>query len=151
MRAGPFLPLVALLGTSFAFAAEPRLEWNFRIEKGEDAREATLVATAAVPEGYIVYASDFDAPIGPRRARLRLDESSAARTEGDLESVASRRRRDETFNTEYSYFAGRAEVRQKLRLTGEGSRISGRVDGQTCHEADGTCTLFRQPFDLPLP
>lgn len=128
------------------------LQWSWRIENGGAARdELTLVAVAKIPAGYIVYGSDFKGALGPRPSRLRITDADSAQPEGDFISVAARRRTDEALGTEYSYFEHQAEFRQKLRRPAGATRVAGRLEGQTCYETDGTCALFRETFDLPLP
>lgn len=127
------------------------LQWTTRLERGAGTDELTLVLEASIAEGYIVYGSDFTAELGPRPSRLRLDAGAPVQADGGLASVASKRRKDKNLGTEYSYFEGRAEYRQRLRRTATSGTVSGRIEGQTCFETDGTCTLFRQTFSLPLP
>jgi hypothetical protein len=147
------LTLTAGSGTLRAaseFGRSDALEWSWSIEPG--AGDAyTLVAVAKIATGYIVYGSDFKGDIGPRPSRLKFDPASGGQPDGALASVAPKRRTDKTLGTEYSYFADRAEFRQRLRRPAGAKRVTGRIEGQTCYETDGTCALFRQSFDLPLP
>ena len=55
------------------------VQWSWRIEaSGAAKNELTLVATAKIPEGYIVYGSDFKGALGPRPSRLRITDASSA-------------------------------------------------------------------------
>ncbi len=106
------------------------VQWSWRIEtNGAAKNELTLVATAKIPEGYIVYGSDFKGALGPRPSRLRITDASSAQADGELQSVAAHRRTDKALGTEYSYFEHQAEFRQKLRRPDGATRVTGRVEG----------------------
>lgn len=127
---------------------EESLRWSWRLERAGN--DLTLVATGRIPEGYIVYGSDFKGGVGPRPSRIKLAEGDSVQPDGALESVSPRRRTDKTIGAEYSYFEHQAEFRQKLVLQASATHVAGRIEGQACHESDGTCQLFRQAFDVPI-
>lgn len=110
-----------------------------------------LEFTGRIKPGYIVYGSDFEANLGPNPTRVRF-EPAAAVTPGDsLKSVGTKKGKDKAFNTDYTYFEGEAKLSQVITVAPGTRRVTGTLRGQTCHEADGTCTLFRSAFDIPLP
>jgi thiol:disulfide interchange protein DsbD len=140
------------LATASVAADEPSLQWRWHIEPSgaQVGDQAELVFSAEIPAGFIVYASDFSGELGPRPAKLSIDSNDAIELSGALQAVNSQRRRDQTFGTEYSYFAGHAEFRQKIRVLRKAVTIAARIDGQTCQENDGLCALFREPFSIAL-
>lgn len=142
--------LVSALGADVASA--PRLQWTVAAlpSDADTGDEVELRFVASIPQGLIVYSSDFVAQLGPRPARLSLDANDAIALTGPLQAIGSQRRTDKTFGSEYSYFAGRAELRQHARLLKDSARLEGSIVGQTCNERDGVCTLFREPFTLEL-
>lgn len=103
-----------------------------------------------IPDGIIVYSSDFAAALGPRPARFTFEPNDGVALNGPVQAIRPQRRTDRTFGTEYSYFAGRAEFVQKVRLLKTGTVLRGRINGQTCQEKDGVCTLFEEPFAIQL-
>ena len=128
------------------------VNWQIRItpQSAHEGDEADLVFSAEIARGWILYSSDFTADIGPRPARFRFDPSEAAALLGAVRAISPLRRKDRTWHSEYSYFQGRAEFRQRVRITARPAHISGRIDGQACHEEDGTCTLIHKEFDLSV-
>ncbi len=151
------LLLASLLGLSAAMADvgpgggdAAALQWNWRIEAGSPSDEVTLVVTADIATGYIVYGSNFKSDLGPNPTRLRLAQGQELELTQALQSVNPKRRKDKSFGTEYTYFEGHAEFRQRLKVRAGATHVAGTVTGQSCHETDGTCTLFRQNFDLAL-
>jgi thiol:disulfide interchange protein DsbD len=143
---------LALSAISIASADEPALKWQWHVEprtvKAGD--EVELVFSAAIPEGFILYSSDFKAELGPRPAKLVFDANDAFEVQGAPTPVNAQRRKDKTFGTEYTYFEQHAEFRQKVRVLKPGATLSGRIDGQTCQEKDGLCMLFKEPFKITL-
>jgi hypothetical protein len=142
--------LAAALRAEIGGASE--LHWTVsavpREAKAGDEIELHFVAD--IPEGVIVYSSDFTAALGPRPARFSFDANDAIELTEGVRAVQSKRRSDKTFGTEYSYFVGRAEFVQKARLLKDSAHVQGRIKGQTCREKDGVCTLFEEPFTIEL-
>jgi thiol:disulfide interchange protein DsbD len=151
------LLLAQLLGLPAVMAGGPggatdALQWNWRVEAPDKSRPdvVTLVLTADIAPGYIVYGSNFKGGLGPNPTRLRLKDGQGVEVNLPLESVNPRRRKDRDFGTEYTYFEGHAEFRQRLNVRTDTTQVAVTVSGQSCHEADGTCTLFSQPLDIKL-
>ena len=122
------------------------IEWSWTLQPA-DARpgsEAELVLVARLAPHWVVYSSDFKADIGPLPARLRKKPQSAVQLVDGLRSISASRKKDESLNVEYGYFAGRAELRQRLKLPEDGSAAELTLNGQACNETDGTCHLIRQ-------
>lgn len=145
----------ALLLAAFALRADvgtPELHWTISAlpETADAGDEVELRFVAAIPAGTIVYSSDFSAPLGPRPARFTFEANDAIVLAGPVQAIRSQRRTDKTFGTEYSYFAGRAEFVQKARLLKDSATLKGQINGQTCQEKDGVCTLFKEPFAVEL-
>lgn len=146
-----FLAAAAMVA-AVVHADEPSLQWQWRVEpsNAQPGDVAELVFSAAIPEGFILYSSDFSSELGPRPAKFTFESSDVIELKGPIKAVQSQRRKDKTFGTEYSYFATRAEFRQKIRVLKSGASIAGRIDGQTCQERDGLCLLFKEPFSIRL-
>lgn len=152
------LAFVALSASFFPLASvandadTPEIKWTVSTEpvQARDGDEVEIRFVADLPEGIIVYASDFDAALGPRPARISFDPSADVELSGPLQALRSQPGKDKVFGTDYTYFDGRAELVQKVRLLKGGTRLSGRIEGQTCQLKDGLCTLFREPFAVDL-
>lgn len=152
MRALLLAGSLALAATTAAFADESGLQWQWRVEPSsvKAGDEAEIVFSAAIPDGLILYSSDFAAELGPRPAKFVFEASDSVELRGPVAAVQSQRRKDKVFGTEYTYFANRAEFRQKVRVLKDGANVTGRIDGQTCQERDGVCLLFKEPFTIRL-
>jgi hypothetical protein len=143
---------LALASISAARADETGLQWQWRTEPStvKAGDEAEIVFSVAIPEGLILYSSDFAAELGPRPAKFVFEASDAVELKGPVTAVQSQRRKDKVFGTEYTYFEKQAEFRQKVRVLKTGANLAGRIDGQTCQEKDGVCLLFKEPFSVRL-
>lgn len=146
--------VAALSVDAAACAAEDgqTLRWQVAIvpAQAKPGDEVEVVFRAQIGEGWILYSSDFEVEIGPRPAKFTFDANPALSLIGPVQAVGSKRKKDATFGSEYSYFATQAEFRQKAKLLAPVKSVSGRIDAQTCFEASGVCELFREKFDASL-
>jgi hypothetical protein len=146
------LAMLAALSVSLpatAQVAASPVEWNAQAVKGAQPLTYELRFTGRIAEGYIVYASDFGIDVGPRPTRIRLADDVTAR--GTLQSTGARSRKDPAFSGEYRFFEGAARLSQQVIVKDGVTHASGTLVGQICHEADGTCSLFNQKFEIALP
>ena len=147
--------LLALALTSAPPASaqeDVELDWRWEAEPVAGAAgEVELVATAAIRDGWIVYGADFDAgDFGPRPAKLAVDAGGKAVQAVRSEGAQPRSDRNFAGEYRYTYFAGQATFRQRVRLEPGARQVSGTLAGQSCYEASGLCTLFRASFAVVL-
>ncbi len=146
-----------LLALSFAVSAQvgpsDAVNWSTRVEPVKGAQGERLFRLqfeGRISEGYIIYGPDFDAELGPRPTRLRLD-GDAVKARDALLPAGTQRGKDKVFKTDYTYFQGQARLSQVIAAPAGVDKVSGRIVGQTCYEADGTCALFTSRFEVALP
>lgn len=146
------------LATLVSHAQEERgdnvLQWSWRIEPVAGARdEVDLVIDAQIRPGWILYSSDF-APtdFGPKRATIIINKADGTAV-GDVRPIGMSRGTGKEPGREfvYTYFAGKASLRQRVRQQEDAHAISGVVSGQACLEESGLCTLVRQAFSVTVP
>ncbi|UWX03969.1 disulfide bond formation protein DsbD [Pseudoxanthomonas sp. NC8] len=148
-----FLLAAALPAWPLQAQEEPEaLLWQERVERVAGADDQVdLVLTAQVHEGWIVYGSDFEpGDFGPRPARLVVQAGGQAVQ--PVRSDGAQQRTGSNFAGEYhyTYFDGVATFRQRVRVEAGARQVSGVLNGQSCYEASGLCTLFREPFAIAL-
>lgn len=136
-----------------ALAQDPgELAWQSRAEPVAGAPgEVDLVFTAPIEHGWIVYGSDFQpGDFGPRPAKVVVKAGGEASQ--PAQSVGAHSRSDRNFAGEYTYtyFAEAATFRQRVKLAAGATEVSGVLNGQSCFEESGLCTLFRAPFAVAL-
>lgn len=141
--------LLVLMALAAVPAGAAELQWSWRVEAAS-ADEVELVFVAQIPAGWILYSSDFKADLGPRPAQFTFGPAEVIELRGPVQAVSSQKAQDRTWKTDYTYFAKRAEFRQKAKPLQAGATVEARVEGQTCHEADGLCELFRESFSVKV-
>lgn len=132
-----------------AFAQEKSVtRWSVTLSQSAPkvGDEIEVIFRATINPGWIVYASDFKADLGPQPTQFLFDDTKAFKTVGEIISVNPQRKKDKTWDTEYAYFEQQAEFRQKIRVLEASVVVAGRIKGQLCNERDGTCTLFEEKF-----
>lgn len=144
------LALVSTIPVGAGEDAATAVLWSWQLQP-LDARpgsEAELVLVARIAPHWVVYSSDLEAGVGPLPAKLRKKPQSAVQLIEGLRSIGASRKQDATWNAEISYFAERAELRQRVKLPRDGSPVEVILSGQACYEADGTCHLLRQDISV---
>ena len=149
MRLTLAIALLALISTIPVGAEEDAataVQWSWQLlpRDAKPGGEAELVLVARIAPQWVVYSSDFQAELGPQPTRLKKKPQSGLQLTEPLRSIGAHRKKDADLNVEYGYFAERAELRQRLRLPGDGSPVELTLNGQACYEANGTCHLIRQ-------
>lgn len=127
--------------------------WSYSIEPAvvEVGKEAELVLQATIEDGWYLYASDFDPNLGPIVTALTLSSSDAFRVVGKLVSEHPKKKFDEIWGGEITYFVGNATFRQKIKILKENPRLSGTVEYQTCTIKDGACVSGENDFEVVVP
>jgi opacity protein-like surface antigen len=154
-HAGLIVLAAALLAAPLAAVhAADAVQWSTTVTPVKAADGSTqyrLDFTGRITPGYIVYGSDFESGLGPNPTRVRYEPAAAVTPRERLLSTGARKGTDKSFNTPYTYFEGEAKLSQVVTVAAGARTVTGTIRGQTCHEADGTCQLFRASFELPLP
>lgn len=135
-------------------AANEVASWNTTVaavKSPSGAKLYRLQIDGRISPGYVVYASDFKAELGPNPTRLRFAPDSGVTAQGDLQSTGTHLGKDKSFNVDYTYFEGEAKLSQVVAVAAGTQKIVGTLRGQTCYEADGTCALFTARIDVPVP
>lgn len=144
------LAVVAAIPVGAEEDAASAVQWSWQLQP-VDARpgsEAELVLVAQISPKWVVYSSELEPGVGPLPAKLRKKPQSSVQLVDGLRSIGASRKQDKTWNAEISYFAERAELRQRVKLPADGSPVEVVLSGQACYEADGTCHLLRQDISV---
>ena len=145
-----FLFLLAILSLASVRAEESNaLRWRFELAPvtgSDDTAELSLIADIDLHS--LVYSSDFKSDIGPQPTAIDFSKSEGVEAVGPVVSIGPKRKKDKTWDIELGYFQTRAEFRQKVKILRKHYIVRGTIAGQLCNEAEGTCTLFTQPFEV---
>lgn len=147
------LALLLLLTVTSVVLAQTKkaaATWTFALSKPSPVAgdEVEIVLSAKLAPGWSLYASDFQAEIGPQPTRVVLTPNDAFSPVGSLRSVGAKRKRDRTWDLDLGYFEERAGLRQTIRVLRPGLVIAGEIRGQLCSGSDGTCELMTERFSV---
>jgi len=116
--------------------------------------EVELVVNARIDTNWHLYATDFDPDLGPTVFTFTFAKSPAYELVGKPKSVGTKKKFDETFKGDITYFEKTGQIRQRVRLLQPGPlTIKAEVEYQTCTDVDGRCvpgseTLSFGPLDV---
>jgi thiol:disulfide interchange protein len=108
--------------------------------------EIELIFTAQVQQNWYMYSSDFDPDLGPIVTTFTFKPHPSYQLVGKIKPVGAKKKYDDLWEGEYTYFVGKAEFRQKVKLLQPNPRIEGSYDYQVCSDVDGRCVSFEGDF-----
>ncbi len=118
--------ITAILGILFlslghlAYAQVQRhATWTHTFSKKEVKAGETvdLVFKATIDPGWYMYSSDFDADLGPMLTEITLTPNASYKTMGGLRPVKPKKKFDEVWQGDITYFVGKAEFRQTVLIS----------------------------------
>jgi thiol:disulfide interchange protein len=142
--------LAFLLLISFVSRAQVQRHatWTHSFSKKEVKAGETvdLVFQATIDPGWYLYSSDFDPDLGPTLTEITLEPNATYEKVGKLKPVKPKKKFDEIWQGEITYFVGKAEFRQTVRIVKDNPVIKASASYQTCSEISGLCVLGTQDF-----
>ena len=125
-------------------------KWTIQIvpEKTVIGEEATLIFEAQIPIGWYVYSNDFDPDLGPNLTVLNLEDSEDYKLNGTLQAINPKKKFDETWEGDVTYFMGKGRFEQKLTPTTATGIIKGALEYQMCSDVTGQCINYEEEFEI---
>jgi thiol:disulfide interchange protein len=108
--------------------------------------EAELIFKAKIPKDWYLYSSDFDPELGPTVTEFSFVPHASYQLVGKVQPIGAKRKYDDIWEGEYTYFTGTGEFRQKIKVLQPNPRIAATVSYQICSDVTGQCI----PFDTEL-
>ncbi|MBK0404853.1 thioredoxin family protein [Adhaeribacter sp. BT258] len=124
------------------------VKWSLDVSKKEVkiGEEVELIFNAKIDQDWYLYSSDFDPNLGPTVTTFEFKKSPAYEIIGKIKPVNPKKKFDDIWGGEYTYFTKTAQFRQKVRILQANPVIKGTYDYQTCTETDGKCIPFNEDF-----
>jgi thiol:disulfide interchange protein len=143
--------LAFFLGSTLAQAQVLRPnEWSFSLSTTEFkvGDEIDLIFKATIDKGWHLYSSDFDPELGPMVTELVFESNNSFALVGSLQAINPKKGYDEVFEGDYTYFQGKGEFRQTIKVLNVALNFSGSIDYQVCTDetGDGRCIPFEDDF-----
>ncbi|MBW3545416.1 MAG: hypothetical protein KY428_07450 [Bacteroidetes bacterium] len=108
--------------------------------------EAELIIKAQIPKDWYLYSSDFDPELGPMVTEFSFEPHASYELVGSIQPIKPKKKYDDIWEGEYTYFTGTGEFRQKIKVLQANPVIKGTVSYQICSDVTGQCI----PFDTDL-
>ncbi|WP_296702108.1 cytochrome c biogenesis protein CcdA [Algoriphagus sp.] len=124
--------------------------WTITLEpeKTTVGEESTLVFQAQIPIGWYVYSNDFDPDLGPNLTVLKLEESSDYSLSTSLLAINPKKKFDETWEGDVTYFMGKGRFEQKILIQSPSGKIKGVLEYQMCSDVTGQCINYEEDFEV---
>lgn len=144
------LPLLLL----FSFLAQAQLvkppKWTLTLQPKElqMGSPANLVMEAEIPMGWYVYSNDFAKDLGPILTTFELEKSSAASTNGNLKAINPKKKFDEIWEGDVTFFLGKGRFEQPLMIKSGSGLIKGILSYQMCSDLTGQCVNYEEDVEI---
>ncbi|MEX2593046.1 MAG: cytochrome c biogenesis protein CcdA [Anditalea sp.] len=141
--------LILLNSSSLAQIISPP-QWDFQLSDKDltVGDEVDLILKARIPTNWYIYSNDFDPDLGPILTELSLEGSVGIERKGDLRAIDPKRKYEEVWEGEVTYFDEEGEFRQSLLISSENVQIQGTVTYQMCSDITGQCVNYEEDFAL---
>jgi thiol:disulfide interchange protein DsbD len=119
-------------------------EWNAEVQENNIASGDTITVlfTAKIPQDWYMYSSDFDPDLGPLVTEFKFENSQEFKRIGDIEPIGQKKKYDELFGGEYTYFTKEATFKQQFKIFTKNPDILASISYQICSHVDGQCIPF---------
>lgn len=151
---GKFGKLVLPLFFFFIAVSEGQIiappKWTISIspENPQIGAEATLVLKAEIPIGWYIYSNDFSEDLGPILTSLALEESPDFSQAGDLKAINPKKKYEEVWEGDVTYFMGQGLFEQPMILNSPNGAISGTITYQMCSDISGQCINYEEDIEI---
>ena len=138
--------LVFILMNLIGFAQSNPVKWNMVVSNTSDSSVHNIKFTAEIEKGWQLYSNDFNPNLGPIITEFKFTVSNTFNLDGPTYPKDSKRKYDELWGGDYTYFENFAEFNQRIKNITTTPRIEVNITYQVCNTDDGKCI----PFDITL-
>jgi thiol:disulfide interchange protein DsbD len=109
-------------------------------------QELDLIFNAVIDQNWYLYSSDFDPDLGPMVTEFTFEPNDSYELVGDLRPMNPKKKYDDIWEGEYTYFKGKGQFRQTVKVLTENFNVTGSYSYQVCSDIDGKCIPFDDEF-----
>jgi len=122
--------------------------WEHKFSEVEVAvgDQVDLIFEITIDPKWYLYSSDFDPELGPKVTEFIFLPNDSYQLIGSIRPIDAKESYDEIFEGNYTYFKGKGEFRQTIKIIKGDPLISGSYDYQVCSDIDGKCIPFDEEF-----
>lgn len=150
----PLLLVLSMAGGATAQILTPtKLSVALSEPTAKVGEELDLIVNARIDDKWHLYATDFDPDLGPTVFTFSFTKSPAYELVGKPKSISSKKKYDDVFKGDITYFEKTGQMRQRIRLLQPGTlTVQANVEYQTCTDIDGRCIPGEETLSFgPLP
>ncbi len=144
--------VMVLIGISAQAQILKPAKWTYSVSKNEVKAGETveLIFQAAIDQNWYLYSTDFDPNLGPMITTFTFKPHASYQLVGTIKPVKPKKKYDDLWGGEYTYFTGNAQFRQTVKILNAGTppKIEGSIDYQVCSEVDGKCIPNTEEFSF---
>jgi thiol:disulfide interchange protein len=107
-----------------------------------------IVFNVTIDDNWYLYSSDFDPDLGPMVTEFTFEPDDSYELVGGITPVNPKKKYDEIWEGEYTYFSGKGQFRQTIKALSQGLKIEGSYSYQVCSDIDGKCIPFDDEFTI---
>ncbi|WP_247232783.1 cytochrome c biogenesis protein CcdA [Telluribacter sp. SYSU D00476] len=128
-------------------------KWSYSLSKSEVKAGETidLIFTATIDPEWYLYSSDLDPNLGPIPATFNLKAHPSYELVGKVKPIKAKKKFDEIWQGDITYFEGKGEFRQTIRVLQEAPVIKGDLEYLTCSSKNGLCVNGNEDFTFTAP
>ena len=112
----------------------------------EVGQELDLIFNAVIDQNWYLYSSDFDPDLGPMVTEFTFEPNESYELIGEIRPINPKKKYDELWEGEYTYFVGKGQFRQTVKVLTPDFKVSGSYSYQVCSDIDGKCIPFDEEF-----
>ncbi|WP_338760365.1 cytochrome c biogenesis protein CcdA [Bernardetia sp. ABR2-2B] len=103
-----------------------------------------------IEKDWYVYSSDFDKNLGPIVTEVALEKNDAFETIGKLIPVSPKKKYDDLWGGEYTYFIKKGKFYQTIKILKPTTTIKAALTYQECSEVSGKCIMQEPEFEFNI-
>ena len=142
--------LLIFFGASTALCAQvlvpARWSYDVSVKEVKAGGELDLIFRADIEPDWYLYSSDFDPNLGPQVTGFAFKPNDAYQLVGKVRPVKPKKKYDDLWGGEYTYFTAKAEFRQTVKILKASPKIEGTIEFQVCSDKDGKCIPGEEEF-----
>lgn len=148
--------IVALALILFSFQSWAQIlkpaTWSIEVSNpaAKAGEEVDLIFNVKIDDDWYLYSTDFDPNLGPMVTEFEFIPHESYELVDSLAPIGAKRKYDELWEGEYTYFRHTAKFVQKVRLKSDTPEIKGSYAYQVCTDIDGKCIPFDDEFDFGI-
>ncbi|MBC3539969.1 cytochrome c biogenesis protein CcdA [Rufibacter sediminis] len=110
--------------------------------------EVELIFNAKIIPEWYLYSSDFDPDLGPIVTTFTFQKHPSYALVGKIKPVNPKKKFDQTWGGEYTYFVKTAQFRQRIKVLQPTLVVKGSYEYQVCSEVNGQCIPGEGDFNF---